>query len=310
MHVSAHVAMESRGKTRASGEGGWRQALLAATHRVAEVLGGSVPLPLLGTDPEVLEIGQQQQLAVAGGGRISLKRLLEDACLGAPRAARVVVRERSSDPFPIVCTSVEASGKPPSPLRRRGPEASSSSATPAKRIRLDAPLPRTGGGVQERPAGRVGGGSSPMSGGGGAARTEGVEVFLLSNNIPVVTLDRGSVFDLNASWLLQNTVGLYQKADSLYEDAPRSSQYKKIISECLQRGLATSDQELWVVRLTKKPECVAVGTCGKRSVMMALVVAAAICPGGQRIALEDLEEMELRRPYEKLMVAVKRVMDR
>lgn len=121
-------------------------------------------------------------------------------------------------------------------------------------------------------------------------------------------LDRGSVFDLNASWLLQNSVGMYQKADSLYEDCPPGGQYSSIVSECIHRGLADSDQELWVVRLTRQRSCVAVGTCGKRSVMMALVVAAGLHPpGGYRMKMEDLEDMELRRPYERLMQVVRRV---
>lgn len=289
--------MASRSGTKASStDGAWRNALLKATHRVADTLGGNVALPLLGMDPEILEIGQQQ-VAAAGGGRISLKQLLEDACLGAPRAARVVVRELPSDPFPMVCTNFEASGRHASPVRRQRSEVSNSSS---KRIRL------------ERSAGKGGGSSSGGRPNGKAStvKLNGVEVYLLSGNIPVVTLDGGSVFDLNASWLLQNSCGLYQKAGSLYEDCPpRSPQYKKIIGECLERGLAASDQELWVVRLTKKPECVAVGTCGKRSVMMALVVGAAICEGGQPIPPGDLEEMDLRRPYERLMAVIRRMME-
>lgn len=121
-----------------------------------------------------------------------------------------------------------------------------------------------------------------------------------------MVMDKSSVFDLNASWLLQNTVGVYQKADSLYEGLPRCNQERQIISECKRRGLATTDQDLWVVRMAHKPDLVAVGTCGKRSTMMALVVAAAI-NGGSKITDEVLDEMDMKKAYEKLMTEVKRI---
>lgn len=316
-------------------DGDWRQALLKAAHRVAEKLGGSVSLPLLGTDREVLAIGKRQVEALGGGPqRTSLRQLLEDACRRASKELRISVRQRYPDSLPVVHVEAERErerepahwNERRSPRRGRdralervraasadrGVDANRSSPPAAKRSRLDAPLPRkkgSGGGddaAESSTNSNRGSGSGAPS--GGVAKCDGVEVTFIKDNVPVVNLDRGSVFDLNASWLLQNSTGLYQKADSLYEDAPHNGRYKKILEECIRRGLAETDQELWVVQLRERPEVVAVGTCGKRSVMMALVIAASIQPGGHRINLPDLDDMALRQPYEKLMAAVKRAM--
>lgn len=364
--------MDGGGRARSRQRQALGAALLAAARRVAAAGGGRVPLPLLGADSQVLDIGRSccEQEGIAY--RINLRKLLEDACRSAAGAPGVAVHQRATDFCPMVELSEEepktaAAAKPqsqsqpqPEPRAQRPPPARpqppprpqprpaadppraasrgsqrsrSSRREPWRRPSLPRPRkvvpspppPRwqraswdRGGswasaGDDETPASSTGGGRSggrwswswPSS-----VKCEGVDVTIVCERVPVLTLDRGSIFDINASWLLQNATGRHQKVESLYQDCDQeSAQYRKIVSECMSWQLAETPEELWVVHAAGRPECLAVGTCGKRSVMMALVVAAALHPGGPKMPLTELEAMGVRRPYEELIRQVRALVD-
>ena len=92
--------------------------------------------------------------------------------------------------------------------------------------------------------------------------------------MPIISLDPLSVFDENASWLLQLALDSEKKADSLYEQ----HEDKHIVGTYCKIGV--SKEEIFMVRLrerdSNKKDVIAVGTTGKRSAMVSLVVALAL----------------------------------
>jgi len=114
-----------------------------------------------------------------------------------------------------------------------------------------------------------------MSGGSSSSNTpsvKGVELHIICGGIPVVTLDKACVFHEHVSWMLQSALAEADKADSLYEYI----EDKKLVAEARKLGL--SADELGIVRLKSDEfrHVKAVGTTGKRSIMLAVVVALAL----------------------------------
>lgn len=350
----------------------WGPTLLEAARRLALSFGGAVPLPLLAADQQVLEIGRGllERQTSGTGLRLSLRKLLEDACADAPRGTGVEVRQESNDPYPLVVAETEEEVEAAKAKSSNGSgtmrgidddedkggatwrtnsldEVSSwhSGTVEGRRLRLTPAAATGGGGAIPSPDGGGGGGGNSGSGSGKGlhvapvrpmrakrsrqaspwrnrgrrgrrrgnnedsfVKMNGIELAIVCGNVPVITLEKGTSFDLNASWLLQNAMGSHAKADSLYESCPTSPHERRIVSECIRRGLATSEIELWIVMARGREECVAVGTCGKRSMMLSLVVALALHSGdGYKLCLEELESLSLREPFEKLVSTAKRL---
>jgi len=105
----------------------------------------------------------------------------------------------------------------------------------------------------------------------GTYRGHGIELNVVCQKIPVVNLETSSIFHGNASWLLQAVTGELGKADGLYEYV----EDRAIIKEC-SSALNLSYEEMSIARLKAHPEIIAVGTNGKRSVMLALCLALAL----------------------------------
>merc|ERR1719210_1045040 len=109
---------------------------------------------------------------------------------------------------------------------------------------------------------------------GGCTRSEsppapdGVELEIVCERIPVLGLEKASIFQEYASWLLQTAMSSSGKADALYEYCDD----REIITECNRLGLG--EQDVGLVRLKQENlrNVKAVGTSGKRSTMLALVV--------------------------------------
>ena len=132
----------------------------------------------------------------------------------------------------------------------------------------------------------------------------GVELAIVCEGVPVVTLEKGTPFEQNASWLLQIAMGSHSKADSLFENCHTGAKMEKnIVSECLCRGIVQNEKGLWIAAAKGRPECVAVGTSGKRSLMIGLVVSLALCFGNT----ERYETTKLRPPLERLVTEAKRL---
>lgn len=133
-----------------------------------------------------------------------------------------------------------------------------------------------------------------------APAAHGVELSVICGTVPVLGLEKDSVFHENVSWLLQTALSSSGKADSLYEYCDD----REILTECRRMGL--EDQEVGIVRLRREElrGVRAVGTCGKRSIMLSLVVALAMSGNVQLEAfLRQVGEYddELERPLRELL---------
>ncbi|CAK0805600.1 unnamed protein product [Prorocentrum cordatum] len=148
--------------------------------------------------------------------------------------------------------------------------------------------PRAGGrpaGGRRQPPCALGGGASPQGAEAGRrsrrrrrqraawARIEGIELDLIHSAegqiVPVVGLEKVSVFHENVSWILQLATGTTGKADSVYEYTAD----QEISDWCFRKGLP--DQGVSIVRLKARHmrHVKAVGIGAKRSLILALVVS-------------------------------------
>lgn len=124
-------------------------------------------------------------------------------------------------------------------------------------------------------------------------------MFTVCDDVPVITLDKSCIFHENVSWLLQSALDATGKADSLYEYIDDA----KIFSEARRYGFPK--EEVSVVRLKAKElrHIRAVGTNGKRSVMLSVVVALAMhAPPGAMDALgKELRDYKLDKAFAHLL---------
>jgi len=102
--------------------------------------------------------------------------------------------------------------------------------------------------------------------------SHGVDLQFVGNGVPVLGLDKTSVFQGCASWLLQTATGSDGKADGLFE----YFNARELVSACCSLGLTKDDVFLARLKRAGLQEVQAVGTTGKRSVMLALVVALVL----------------------------------
>lgn len=290
--------------------------LLEAVHRVLADFGGSVPLPLLAVDPEVLKLGRK----LAGDGPLpSLQVLVEDAARIHPvRAAGLHLLFGQAYPvvthpdFVAGAHGKGAAAEEPAGARGGqgdGHRAASGSKPRGKRARPASPRgsrspvniswqPRSKNERDDR--------AVNLEEEEKLVKADGVQLAIVCGNIPVVDLARGCDFDLNASWLLQLAMGSLQKADSLFQDAPWSESKRSINRECKRRGLADLEEHLWVATAVGRKGAVAVGVSGKRSVMLALVVAMALDSSNDyRACLQELRPLQLDASFVRLIAYAK-----
>lgn len=132
----------------------------------------------------------------------------------------------------------------------------------------------------------------------------GVEVDVVCGNVPVVALDKSSDFEENAAWMIQSACESSGRADSLYE----WSEDEDILSECRRLGMNKDD--LGIVRLRESARLRAVGVSGKRSIMVACVIAMSIAdPDGLEPLWEGLRNFKLHRKYWDVMEMVNKLLD-
>jgi len=98
---------------------------------------------------------------------------------------------------------------------------------------------------------------------------KGVSLDVVANGIPVVTMDATSPLHENASWMLQTALDSVNKADSLYEYCQDAA----VEAECRRLGLSSEEIALVRVKQEGLQDVKAVGTTGKRSVMLAVTIA-------------------------------------
>lgn len=130
----------------------------------------------------------------------------------------------------------------------------------------------------------------------------GVTVNVVCNCVPVIDLAPHSIFHGNASWLLQAASGSCGKADGLFE----YFQDRDVMAACHQKLKLTKD-ELSIARLKSRPDLIAVGTTGKRSVMLALCLVLAWDDQTASNMLEsDIQESDksLKDPLSDVLVAM------
>jgi len=139
---------------------------------------------------------------------------------------------------------------------------------------------------------------------------DGAELTMVCGTVPVVSLEKGTLHS-NASNLLQAVLCRDgEKAISLFDhcvDEGPSSVFARISKECLARNLASHDSELGIVQVREEPEIKAVGTCGNRSMMLALALSVAINTPDRMSSstLPDLECPQFYKLVEKAKSLVK-----
>mmetsp|Transcript_78603 Transcript_78603/g.230643 ORF Transcript_78603/g.230643 Transcript_78603/m.230643 type:complete len:216 (+) Transcript_78603:40-687(+) len=130
--------------------------------------------------------------------------------------------------------------------------------------------------------------------------THGVEIDVVCGNVPVVSMEKGSVFDENASWMIQSALSSSEKAGALYEYC----EDEDIQDAC--RRLGMSKDEVMAVRLKRMKSVRAVGVSGKRSVMLACVIAMSLHdPDGLEELWEALRSYKLHRHYWEVLELIK-----
>lgn len=128
---------------------------------------------------------------------------------------------------------------------------------------------------------------------------KGVKLFTVCGKVPVLELESSSIFHENVSWMLQSALGSSSKADSLYEYCDDAD----IMAACRLQGLRKDDVGIVRVRLAEFNHIKAVGTTGKRSIMLAVTVALALHDEeGMDDLWTDLREYKLNRPFWDLLV--------
>ena len=113
-------------------------------------------------------------------------------------------------------------------------------------------------------------GYDTCSGNGSVTPTHGVKMEFVCGRVPVVTLDTDSVFHGSVSLMLQAAVSSGGKVDSLFEYCEDAD----ILAGCRSAGHRADD--IMVARVIRQEHVRAVGASGKRSIMLALVVALAL----------------------------------
>merc|ERR1712110_1311978 len=135
-----------------------------------------------------------------------------------------------------------------------------SRVTPLPRSRAPALEPRK---VSQRP--------SEETSNGEKFSVEGVTLQMVNGGVPVVSMDKDSIFDECASWLLQIAANSTAKAISLFDYAD-----DKDITEAV-RQLRKSDEGILIARMTgaRRSNIFAAGD-GKRAVMISLALALIV----------------------------------
>eukprot|EP00411_Alexandrium_monilatum_P079775 CAMPEP_0175626714 /NCGR_PEP_ID=MMETSP0096-20121207/71130_1 /TAXON_ID=311494 /ORGANISM="Alexandrium monilatum, Strain CCMP3105" /LENGTH=272 /DNA_ID=CAMNT_0016932097 /DNA_START=69 /DNA_END=883 /DNA_ORIENTATION=+ len=87
--------------------------------------------------------------------------------------------------------------------------------------------------------------------------------------VPVIMLEKGSCLDESASWLLQTALSSEGKAGGLYEYCND----REILAGCRGMGIPSNEAFVGRIAAAELQGVRAVGTTGKRSVMLALVIA-------------------------------------
>lgn len=103
-------------------------------------------------------------------------------------------------------------------------------------------------------------------------REHGVDFTIVADDVAVIEVDKSSVFNENASWLLQTAMKVSGKAMSQFEYVNDA-----YISSALRR-VSIDPTQCMIAKVTKKglEHIKAVGASGKRSVMIAVVAALAV----------------------------------
>eukprot|EP00927_Polykrikos_kofoidii_P085123 TRINITY_DN9168_c0_g1_i1.p1 TRINITY_DN9168_c0_g1~~TRINITY_DN9168_c0_g1_i1.p1 ORF type:complete len:733 (-),score=119.73 TRINITY_DN9168_c0_g1_i1:23-2014(-) len=133
--------------------------------------------------------------------------------------------------------------------------------------------------------------SDGLSRDGTCVNCHGIELHLVIENIPVVSVEKGCVLYTQAAWLLQSILGSGLKAErgSLFQQD--DTLVDKVRAECLWRGLASKGTDIEVVVAKKNGYAArAVGLHGKRTELIALSIALAM--GGVGPDRETEKEMK------------------
>jgi len=144
-----------------------------------------------------------------------------------------------------------------------------------------------------------GGGSS--SAGAPCVTVDQVTIYVI-DNVPIVSIGKGTDFESNAAPLLQSAMQDHVKAESLYENCDQHPEARRLAKEARKRQIVSSLREIAFVRPRGREVPLAAGLQGKRSLMLAL--AFALC--SQDKSCFDrcdtlLRAYALNQPFKRLM---------
>eukprot|EP00927_Polykrikos_kofoidii_P014999 TRINITY_DN16651_c0_g1_i1.p1 TRINITY_DN16651_c0_g1~~TRINITY_DN16651_c0_g1_i1.p1 ORF type:complete len:554 (+),score=68.66 TRINITY_DN16651_c0_g1_i1:80-1663(+) len=146
----------------------------------------------------------------------------------------------------------------------------------------------------------------------------GLDVAIVCENIPVVSMDKTSCFNTLSAWLLQAMLNSTVKADkgclfkSCESDSSEQDLVKRVRRECLSRGLANAPTDIDLVRAEKGGYCGrGVGLQNKRTEQIALCLALALAGLYPDKALqEEMRDCDIAEPFREIVAAARKVVQR
>jgi len=144
-------------------------------------------------------------------------------------------------------------------------------------------------------------GCASSSAGAPYVTVDQVTIYVI-DNVPIVSIGKGTDFESNAAPLLQSAMQDHVKAESLYENCDQHPEARRLAKEARKRQIVSSLREIAFVRPRGREVPLAAGLQGKRSLMLALVFA--LC--SQDKSCFDrcdtlLRSYALNQPFKRLM---------
>eukprot|EP00927_Polykrikos_kofoidii_P015002 TRINITY_DN16651_c0_g1_i4.p1 TRINITY_DN16651_c0_g1~~TRINITY_DN16651_c0_g1_i4.p1 ORF type:complete len:561 (+),score=67.73 TRINITY_DN16651_c0_g1_i4:80-1684(+) len=146
----------------------------------------------------------------------------------------------------------------------------------------------------------------------------GLDVAIVCENIPVVSMDKASCFNTFSAWLLQSMLNSTVKAERgcLYRscecDSSEQDLLKRVRRECLSRGLANAPTDIELVRAQRDGYCGrGVGLQNKRTEQIALCLGLALVGLYPNEALQkDMRGCGIAEPFRQIVAAARKVVQR
>lgn len=300
--MASHGDSGGSSSSRASPETSWRQQLYTIAENVVNRIGGPVPLPLLATTPEVMKLAQSilaKDRADTGSSqsrKLNLQQLLQGAFEGSQK--RLFIRSNSPERFLVVALRSSEGRSGRNSMRHRSD--SGDEGYGKKKLRSEGAED-----MQFTP--RAPKRHHQVMPAVGPLRYQGVELWVINGEVPVVSLDKASPFDQYAAWMLQLASDDFSKAERLMLTPNGMNPIERgLVQTCKKACIVGHGDEVGTVASRDFKDTIAIGISGKRSMMLSL--SLALCcrdPERLRKAKVELRELKLESSYLRLVDAMK-----